>query len=387
LREGGRPIRVSFVIGSLNVGGAETQLVRLVNGLDRTRYKPSIVCLIDGGELEDVLAPDVPIYKANLKRTAHRRASRWSRHTWILVVLLAALRKQRPEIVHAYLPGAYVPSSIAAWLMRVPVIIAGRRGLTSFEVYNSKAWRWLAQLANRLIDAQICNSQAVRDWAIAKEGLGLERTRVIHNGIDLPTLAGAPHVPPEWKSSGATAAMVANFIHYKGHREVLQAVARVARRHPDFRLVLIGDGPERAALMDLARELAIADNVIFGERQRDAAKLVRAFDFTILGSSQEGFPNALMESMASAVPVVSTSVGGVSELVQDGVHGRLVPFGDFDAMAAAIAWMIEHPQERRLMGEKGRQRIADEFSTGRMIDETQAVYQELLLRPAPVATT
>jgi glycosyltransferase involved in cell wall biosynthesis len=386
LRQESRPIRVSFVIGSLNLGGAETQLVRLVNGLDRTRYIPSIVCLIDGGELENVLAPDVPIYRANLKRTAHRRASRWSRHTWILVVLIAALRKQRPEIVHAYLPGAYVPSSIAAWLIRVPVIIAGRRGLTSFEVYNSNAWRWLAQLANRLIDAQICNSRAVRDWAIAKEGLGLERTRVIHNGIDLPTLAEVPHVPPEWKSSTASAAMVANFIHYKGHREVLQAVARVAQRHPDFRLTLIGDGPERVALMDLASELGITDNIIFGERRRDAATLIRAFDFTILGSSQEGFPNALMESMASAVPVVSTSVGGVGELVQDGVHGRLVPFGDIEALAAAIAWMIEHPQERRLMGESGRQRIADEFSTGRMIDATQTVYEEMLPWPVTIAT-
>jgi glycosyltransferase involved in cell wall biosynthesis len=174
--------------------------------------------------------------------------------------------------------------------------------------------------------------------------------------------------------------MVANFIGYKGHRQVLQAVGTVAKRHPSFRLVLIGDGPERPALTNLANELGIVGNVVFGGRHRDAPLLMRAFDFTVLGSFEEGFPNALMESMACGVPVVTTAVGGVTELVEDRVHGRLVPHGDPTAMADAIMWMIEHPHERRLMGERGMRRIADEFSTERMVGATQAVYEELLPR-------
>jgi glycosyltransferase involved in cell wall biosynthesis len=85
-----------------------------------------------------------------------------------------------------------------------------------------------------------------------------------------------------------------------------------------------------------------------------------------------------MESMAAAVPVVSTRVGGVTELVDDGVHGMLVPFGDIDKMADAICWMLEHPEERRQMGDEGRHRIAAEFSTERMVTRIQAVYEEYL---------
>jgi glycosyltransferase involved in cell wall biosynthesis len=110
---------------------------------------------------------------------------------------------------------------------------------------------------------------------------------------------------------------------------------------------------------------------------------MRGFDFTILGSSEEGFPNALMESMARAIPVVATAVGGVTELVTDRIHGLLVAFGDAAAMAGAIIWMIEHPDERRTMGASGRARIASEFSTERMVSATQAVYGEMLHRGEP----
>ncbi len=371
------PLRVAFLIGSLEVGGAETQLVRLANGLDRSRFRPSIICLWQGGELEDSVAPDVPVIRAALPRgLRHIPGGRAVLAMRILVALVRTLRSQQPDVVHAYLPAAYVLGGLVAWMLRVPIIIASRRGLTSFESLGSG--RWLAKLANRVIDVQICNSRAVRDWAIAKERLGVDRMRVIPNGIELPPSQPAPSLPEAWKTTGAKAAMVANLIRYKGHREVLQSVAIVAKRYSTFRLVLIGEGPERDALVHLVRQLAITDNVIFAGSRRDAAELMQAFDFTVLGSSEEGFPNALMESMARAVPVVATAVGGVTELVKDHIHGLLVPYGDAAAMAAAILWMIEHPGESRTMGANGRAWIAAEFSTERMVSATQDVYNEML---------
>ena len=368
-----------FLIGSLEIGGAETQLVRLVNGLDRSRFSPSIVCLWKGGELEDSVAPDVTVIRAVLPQGQRRfPGGRAVLALRILAALVLTLSTRRPEVVHGYLPAAYVLGGLVAWVVRVPIIIASRRGLTSFE--SRGPGRWLGKLANRVIDVQICNSQAVADWAITKEGLSADRTRVIPNGIDLPPLQPAPSLPDQWQSTGAKAVMVANLIRYKGHRQVLQSVALVAKRHPSFRLVLIGDGPERAALVTLARELAITDNVIFAGSRRGAAELMSGFDFTLLGSSEEGFPNALMESMARAIPVVATAVGGVAELVKDGKDGLLVPYGDTAAMATAILWMIEHPDDRRAMGANGRARIAGEFSTERMVSATQGVYDEMLRR-------
>jgi glycosyltransferase involved in cell wall biosynthesis len=148
--------------------------------------------------------------------------------------------------------------------------------------------------------------------------------------------------------------------------------------HPRFRIVLIGDGPERARLERLAADLGLREHVVFAGQRPGAAELMRGFDFSILGSSEESFPNAIMESMAVAVPVVSTRVGGVSELVDDGIHGKLVPFGDVEAMSEAIVWMLDHPDERRRMGLAGRERIGIEFSTERMVAQTEAAYTEFL---------
>lgn len=377
--------RICYVIGSLAIGGAETQLIRLVNGLDRDRYQPSIICLVDVGHLEKVLASDVALIKPSgspIPVGSRFRRIRVGRRA--LVSLVRELHRQRPEIVHAYLPAAYVPASLLAWCFRVPLIVAGRRGFATTGIYGTVPWRFVAWLANRAIDLQISNSNVVSEMAISREGVRRERTRVVHNGIDLPPLA-RPGLPPDLESHQAQAVMVANFIGYKGHAHVLQATATVVKRHPNFRLVLVGAGPERTALERLCSDLGLKDHVVFAGHRSDAAQLIEGFDFSILGSSEESFPNALMESMAVAVPVVSTRVGGVAELVEDGVHGRLVPFGDVDAMAGAICWMLEHPEERRSMGDEGRRRIAAEFSTERMVTQTEAAYEAFLATSAAPA--
>jgi glycosyltransferase involved in cell wall biosynthesis len=372
-----QPIRITYVTVSLAVGGAETQLVRLVNGLDRGRFKPSIVCLADGGDLEGSISSDVPVTKPLTSPGGPPGRGRIATGRRALALLTRELRRQRPDVVHAYLPAAYVPASLAAWPLRVPLIVAGRRGFTSGGIYGTAWWRVLASLANRVIDVHICNSKAGRDAALSAERVRSDRTRVVYNGIDLPASSGAALLP-ELASNNVQAVMIANFIGYKGHAPVLRAAAKVVEGHPHFRLVLIGDGPQRPVLERLCVDLKLGANVVFAGRRQDAAELVKGFEFSILGSSEESLPNALMESMAAGVPVVSTRVGGVPELVDDGEQGLLVPFGDVEAMAKAISWMLDHPDERRRMGDSGRQRITSKFSTERMVAQTEAVYEEFL---------
>jgi L-malate glycosyltransferase len=370
-------IDVTFLIGSLDVGGAERQLVRLVNALDPERYAPRILTLWAGGPLGAEVRPGIPVTHLNLGPMPPRK-QRWRfvAGTGMLLGLHRELRSTRPRILHAYLPTAYMMGALAGRAAGVRVIVAGRRGLASYRTYPQLHWRLIGRLANRIVAMHVCNSEAVRSWVLDQEGLPAARTCVVPNGIDPPGEL-VRELEPGWRAP-VRIAMIANLIGYKGHDTVLRALGRVVRDHPEVKLVLFGEGPERPALERQRDELGLAENVVFAGRRPDAAQFLPGFDLSLLGSAHEGFPNAIMEAMAYGLPVVATAVGGVPELIEDGVQGRLVPPADPARMASAIAWMIEHPAERARMGAAGRERVTREFGTAAMVRRTQAVYESLV---------
>jgi glycosyltransferase involved in cell wall biosynthesis len=372
-------VRIVFLISNLEVGGAERQLVRLANGLDPERFEPRIVTMLGGGPLEAEVRPGVPVVHLELMdRVRGRGVGRFPLvlGARLLLRLARHLRAERPDILHGYLPLPYVTGALTGRAIGIPVILAGRRGLTSFHIYPQWRWRILARLANRIIDVHVCNSEAVRAWAIEKEGLPAARTTVIPNGIDLPD-GPPPELEPAWRAP-VRAAMIANLIGYKDHDTVLRSLAIVRRAHPELRLVLFGEGPERAALERLAAELRLGSGLVFAGRRPDAPRCLPGFDLALLGSAQEGLPNALMEAMAVGLPVVASAVGGVPELVRDGVDGLLVPAGDPAAMAAAIARLVERPGERARMGAAARERIRSEYTTEAMVRRTADLYLGLV---------
>jgi glycosyltransferase involved in cell wall biosynthesis len=374
-----RPLRITYLIGSLDVGGAERQLVRLANGLDPERFEPHIVTMLAGGPLQADVRPGIRVTHLSLRRLSEGR--RPSRRGWLvqgfrlLHRLYRHVRADSPDVLHAYLPAAYVMAALTGWAARVPVIIAGRRGLSSYHLYNSWRWRMLARLANRIIAVQLCNSEAVREYAIRREHLRRDRTMVIPNGIDLPD-PPAPELEPAW-AAPTTAAMIANFTSYKGHATVLQAMCRVVAQRPDFKLVMFGEGKERREAERLSEELGLDGAVVFAGGRPDAARFLPRFDFLVLASTQEGLPNAVMEAMAAGLPQVATPVGGVPELVEHEVTGLLVPPSDPEQLAEAIIWMIDHPDQRRQMGAAARARVRAGFSTASMVARTEALYEAL----------
>ena len=376
------PIRITYVIGSLEIGGAERQLVRLVNGLDKTRFQPSLLCLTGTGPLEAELDQGITVASPQLPRI-----SQTSRHDAVTTAirLLSAIRReirrQKPDIVHAYMMTAYVLAAGAGRVAGARLIIAARRGLVTHHEYPYRRWRMFARTANRLIDFHLCNSEAVRQLAVSQEGIPLEKTGVIHNGLDFD-VSERVELAPEWEVTQGygCAAMVANFHAYKGHLDVLEAVTHVVRRHPRFKLILFGDGAEKPSIERYVQDHRLESNVVLAGARLDAANLLSAFDFTVLASSQESFPNALMESMARGVPVIATRVGGVPELVRDGVDGLLVEPGNPEQLAIAMLELLDNAERRQEMGGMGRARIQSDFSVRSMVTRTEAVYLDLLGR-------
>ncbi|HWB15760.1 MAG TPA: glycosyltransferase [Vicinamibacterales bacterium] len=381
-------IPILFVIGTLNIGGAETQLVEMVRALD-ARFAPSVCCLASAGPLADRLA-GTGISVTTIGLQSRRQGRGWMRVLPALVRLpidlfrfVRHVRARQPAVLHGVLMHAYVFGAFAARLSGVPVVVASRRSLSHFK--RGKPFMRLAErFANRWTDCVVANSEAVRQDAITTEHLPPEKVTVIYNGLDLDAYDGVADATVqalrEELALGASPVVivVANLIGYKGHEYFLQAWANVCRVHPDAVAIFAGDGPMRAEREEDARALGIETRVRFLGVRRDVPALLAAADLLVHPSLEEGFCNALLEAMAASRPVVATDVGGNREAVIDGETGLLVPPADAGRLAAAILTVLQQPDRGAAWGLAGRRRVVDRFQRSRMLPEYEALYDDLL---------
>lgn len=375
-------VKIAYVIGTLDLGGSERQLVALAKGLDRSRFLPVVFCLTATGPLvADLEEAGVQVRCFGLRGLkVWRNPIRVAR---CLLAFFADLKKEKPEIVHGLLFHAYVPAAFFGRIARVLIVITSRRSLGHFKA--GKPHYLLAErLANRMTDLIVANSEAVKRDVIRQEKVEPSKIRVIYNGIEPslynvppdPTLRASLGVPEKTKVVG----VVANLIHYKGHRFFLQACHEVKRKIPEVRFLLIGDGPLRRELEGLAAALSLEKDVLFLGSRQDIPELLALMDVAVLPSLEEGFPNAVLEAMAAGKPVVATRVGGIPEAVIHGETGLLVQPKDPQALADAILALLDDPQLAEEMGRAGQERVKKEFSLDRMIREMEGLYEELLSR-------
>jgi glycosyltransferase involved in cell wall biosynthesis len=207
---------------------------------------------------------------------------------------------------------------------------------------------------------------------IASWGVPRSRIRVVHNALPHEPPAIVPIALPSFE--GATLMTICRLLPYKGVDGLLEAVAALDR----VRLVVVGDGPSRAALETQAHARSLGDRVVWtGARSAgEIQALLGAADGFVLNSSVENLPHVVLEAMRAGVPVIATAVGGVPELVIDGVTGRLVPAGDTSALVHAVAGLINSPSEGRRMAAAARARVRTEFHEDAMIDRTAGVLAE-----------
>ncbi len=196
-----------------------------------------------------------------------------------------------------------------------------------------------------------------------------DKLEIIHCGIEPARYAPSSH-------GGQSLLFTGRLAGVKGVPVLLRALAVLAPRHPDLRLRLIGDGPERTALETLATELGLAERCEFlGYRsQSEVAEALTTADIFVLPSFAEGVPVVLMEAMAAQLPVVTTCIAGVPELVEHGTSGLLVPPGEVDALAEALDTLLTDPDKRRAMGAAGRAKVAVDFDIGTEATKLSALF-------------
>ena len=348
---GGRPIRVSFLIDSLSYAGTEMQLLALIRSLDQSRVLPSLV-LLNGTSAESrSLEPsDCPLLRLSL--TSFRNLPATAR----AVTRLARFwKRQHVDVVQTYfLDSTYfgVPLARALGIRRVV------RVRNNLGHWLTPTHRGLGRFIGRIVDATITNSQAGHDALRAAEGLPAEKLVVLENGVDVDRFA---KLDLPRRENGVTVGVMANLRPVKGVDVLLRAASRMlswrAGRVSDrrnlqaqapvayapgspIRFLIAGDGEQRIYLERLAQELQIADHVQFLGRIRNVTSFLSQIDLGVVPSHAEGMSNALLEFMAAGRPVIATEVGANAQLLGHGSRGMLVQPGDEVALADAIHQMV-----------------------------------------------
>jgi glycosyltransferase involved in cell wall biosynthesis len=255
----------------------------------------------------------------------------------------------------------------------VPRVIASEQTMGQ----EGRGRRELNRLTAPLADKVICVSQSVADFARDTIGIPSDQLVVIPNGVDTSFFVPAPS-PPLFESDEALFGYVGRLHPVKGVNYLVAAFARVAAAHPHIRLQLVGEGSEYAALVKQAQELGVASQVEFLGRRSDIADLMRNMDILVLPSLWEGMPNVALEAMACGLPLIATAVGGTPEVVVDAKTGLLVPSQDVEALAAAMAKMLQNPEWVERMGRAGRERVECSFSIQNTVQMTVDLYDALL---------
>ncbi|RME33049.1 MAG: glycosyltransferase [Gammaproteobacteria bacterium] len=350
--------------------------------------RPRVWCLTHRGALADELeAEGVPVHAPDLRPPAFLPAA--LRRILILPVtvlgLLRLLLRRRPAIVHCFLPAAYLVGAPCALLARVPVRLMSRRSLSDYQSGHP----WLARIERRLhphMTRVLANSRAVLEQ-LREEGVPEARLHLIYNGVD--TGRFRPVTPAERQALrrergiGADALVllvVANLIPYKGHADLIEALAGIAGDLPHgWQLLLVGrDDGIGGALLDQARERGIGANLHLLGPRADAAAFMQLADIGVLPSHQEGFSNTLLESMACGLPMVATRVGGNPEAVEDGHSGLLVPPRDPAALGRALRRLALDGELRHRLGAGARRRCEENFALEGCVDAYAHLYRSLL---------
>lgn len=379
-----RPLRVAYLNGSLDIGGAEQQMLALAEKLPRDRFTIEFVVLTHRG----TLAPAAEAAGARVRLLGWaRRKSRFHVIRWLvdLVRLGPAMRAGHYDIVDAWLFHGYAIAALTRPIARFPVLISGRVRLSDYKSEFNPLERFLDALARRWTDAIVANSEVVRADVAYREHVDLERIRVIRSGIESSPPMSASERDAIRAGYGVGPAdlvvgCVANYKPGKGLETLVRVAAALHTRVPALRMVLIGEGRLRPVLEQMIKDMGLEGVVRLNGREPARRVPFGAFDIVAHASVSEGLPIALLEAAIAGRAIVATAAGGTPEIVVAGETGLLVPVGDEDGFARELHKLAVDPALRERLGAAARERAATAFGVDRFVAETAALYEELAER-------
>jgi glycosyltransferase involved in cell wall biosynthesis len=371
--EGGR-IRVVEVMATGTNGGAQEHVFSLVSRMDRDRYDVRVVSLSHGSSVRrlEKAGIDVTVIDEPDDRVAVR-------------ALVDQLAHFEPEVIHNHMFRAEVVGTRAALVLgeqgcKRPAIVSTIHSSRIRCVEDRQTLRQLTPLTDRLIVVSKAIERKIRE-----EGRYGAPVSLIYNGVDLQrynhqqpccTFRDEFGIPEGVPVVGVVARLEAE----KGHRTLVDAWPVVLESHPDARLLIVGEGSERNSLEAQAASLGVSERVVFTGRREDVPAVTAALDIAVLPSYREAQGLSVLEAMALSRPVVASNVGGIPEMVEDGVSGLLVPPGDCDSLAGAIVRLLSDHPFADTLAKRGHDLVHERFCIELMTSQIETLYDELALK-------
>jgi glycosyltransferase involved in cell wall biosynthesis len=391
-----RPIRVLRVIARMNVGGPSLHVSYLTRGLDERGYETTLVAGRVGEEegsmsyVADELGVE-PLYVPELQRAISPAPD-----VAAVKKLRALIKELRPDIIHTHTAKAGAVGRAAALVSgraRPKVVVHTFHGHVLrgyFDPAATAVFRQLERGLARSTDALVAVSPQVRDDLVRLGVAPAQRIAVIRLGLDLDrrtaTVDGArDRIRREFgiPDDRFVVGWLGRMTEIKRADDLIRSFAHLRSTGADADLLLVGDGPLRAPLTDLAATLGVLDRTHFAGYRVDVGEIYASVDAFALTSANEGTPATIIEAQAAGLPVVSTDVGGVADVVRDEATGFLTEPGDIAELADALGRLADDGGLRRKLGAAGREFVAERYSVPRLVDDVDRLYQSLLQVAAP----
>ena len=364
----GKP-RILYVVTRAERGGAQTHVLDLACSM-RPGFEVSVATGEEGFLTEACREREIPVYVLpHLQRQVRPITdARAFREIWQLI------RKLRPDLLHLHTFKAGFLARLAGRILGIPSVytihawLYGTPAVSRFSsALSGPCERVAARWCERIITVSRAGARVVRGLRIGSPS----KLVTIHNG--LPDCSQQARLSP---TETPVITMVARFIEGKDHDVLLRAFARIPKGP---RLRLVGDGPTRASVESLARELGIQEQVDFLGNRDDVASLLATSDVFVLASRSEMLPISILEAMRAGLPVIASDVGGVGEAIAHNENGFLVPSGSVSGLAQALTDLTNDYALRLRMGQAGRQRFTEQFLSSSMEERTRSIYWDVLL--------
>jgi glycosyltransferase involved in cell wall biosynthesis len=365
-------INILYLFVTLPIGGAEEHLLTVLKNTDLGRYKPTVCCIRDKGSIgEEIENSGFHLI------TLQRNSKKWDFR--IVRDILRIIREKEIQLIHTHLYHANMYGRIAAIIAQIPVVSSEHNAHSLRKPARRVINRLLARKTNRMIAV----SQMVKDHILLRDKIAPAKVEVIYNGIDISRFTSSLTKIAAREKIGVPEncfliGTVGRLSEEKGHIYLINAVRRAKDIVPDLRLIIVGSGPQEFHLKKVVSDHNLGQNILFTGFRRDVPDIMKAMDVFAFPSLREGFPVALLEAMASCLPVVVTPVGGITEIITDRINGLLVQPCNEESLAQSIITLYQKPDLRKNLAFKARETVVKNFNAVTMTRNLDSVYRSVL---------